>query len=147
VPCNNVVVSPPPSVAGVRRFRFIVGVLACVVLPAASRAQGSGIFAWTMYSRTGEFRVDLVALDAGGRAHIRNPTVLADGASGDVSSLLAGSDHWRQAASVAALRDHLDDLAAYACRELHAASVLVTLHERRGGHSELTTTCEHRCAP
>ncbi len=139
-------VAPPLSVAGVRRLRSVVGLLVCVVLPAGSRAQGSGIFAWTMYSRTGEFRVDLVAVDAAGRAHIRNPTVLADGASGDIASLLAGSDHWRQAASLAALRDHLDDLAAYACRELHAASVVVTLHERRGSHSEQATTCERRCA-
>ncbi len=105
------------------------------------------MLAWTMYSRIAEFRVELVAFDAAGRAHLRNPTILADGASGAVSSLLAGSDHWRQATSLAALRDHLGDLAAYACAELHAASVTLTLHERHGGRSELATTCERQCAP
>jgi hypothetical protein len=105
------------------------------------------MLAWTMYSRTAEFRVELVAFDAAGRAHLRNPTLLADGASGDVPSLLAGSDHWRQATSIASLRDHLGDLAAHACTELKAASVVITLHERHGGHSEQATTCERQCAP
>jgi hypothetical protein len=146
VACDTVIVGPS-SVSRVRRLRFIVGALACVVLPAGSRLQGTGMLAWTMYSRTGEFRIDLVAFDAAGRAHLRNPTVLAAGASSDVASLLAGSDHWRQAASVAALREHLHDLAGHACRELNAASVVVTLHERRGSHSEVATTCERVCEP
>jgi hypothetical protein len=140
-------VTSPPSVAGVRHLRILVGALVCVVLPLGSRVQGSGMLAWTMYSRIEEFRVDLVAFDGAGRAHLRNPSVLAEGASADVASLLAGSDHWRQAVSVGSLRDHLGDLADYACRELHAASVVVTVHERRGGHYDQATVCERRCTP
>jgi dienelactone hydrolase len=128
-------------------LRLAVGFVVCLLLPAASWAEGSAMLAWTMYSRTGELRVDLVAYDATGRAHLRNPAVLADGVSPDVASLLAGSDHWRPASSVAAIRDHLDDLALHACRELGAASVAITLHERSGRGSERVLTRERTCPP
>jgi hypothetical protein len=105
------------------------------------------MLAWTMYSRAGEFRIDLVAFDAVGRAHLRNPTVLAEGATLGAASLLAGSDHWRPGPSVANLRSHLDDLAAYACRELGASSVEITLHERTGGRPERATTSRRPCSP
>ena len=139
--------APALSVALVRRLRFVAGAILCFFLPAGSWAQGSGQFAWTMYSRAGEFRIDLVALDGAGRAHLRNPTALAAGASPGAAMLLAGSDHWRQGPSVAALRAHLDSLADYACRELSAASVEVTLRERGAGRAERTTTCRRPCSP
>jgi hypothetical protein len=136
-----------PSISGVRRFRFAVGALACVLLPAGSRIQGSGMLAWTMYSRTGEFRIDLVTFDATGRAHVRNPTILASGADPNTAALLAGSDHWRQGASVHVIRGGLYDFAGYACRETGASSVVITLHVRRGSDSEQATRCERQCAP
>ena len=70
-----------------------------------------------MYSRAGEFRIDLVAFDADGRAHSRNPTVLAEHAAPIEASLLAGSEHWRPGPSVATFRTHLDELADHACKE------------------------------
>jgi hypothetical protein len=130
----------------IRRLRFVVGALVCFVLPAGSLIEGSGMLAWTMYSRAGEFRIDLVAFDSEGRAHLRNPTVLADGATLGAAALLAGSDHWRQGPSVAALRSHLDDLAAYACRELNAVSIEISLHERTGHGPERATTSRLTCA-
>lgn len=130
----------------IRRLRFLVGAFACVILPAGSRAFGTGMLSWTMYSRVGEFRVDLVAFDADGRAHLRNPTVLAEGATEDVAVLLAGADHWRPATSVTVLREHLDDLAGYACQQLGARSIVITLHERRGSGSHWATECSHPCA-
>lgn len=131
---------------GPRSLRFVVGALVCFVLPAGSWIDGSGAFAWTMYSRAGEFRIDLVAFDAEGRAHMRNPTLLAEHAAPIEASLLAGSDHWRPGPSVATFRTHLDDLAAYACTELGAAAVEVTLRERvRSG--ERSTTRRRVCGP
>jgi hypothetical protein len=131
----------------VRRFRLAVGALACVVLPLGSRIQGSGLLAWTMYSRTGEFRIELVTFDATGRAHARNPTILAGGADPNTAALLAGSDHWREGVGLYVLRLGLYDFAGYACRETGASSVVVTLHERRGSDSEVSTRCERRCGP
>lgn len=140
-------VASPPSVSRIRCLRFVVGAIACFALPAGSLVQGSGTFAWTMYSRAGQFRIDLVAFDADGRAHLRNPTVLADGATPEAASLLAGSEHWRQGPSLAVLRAHLDDLAAYACRDLGAASVELTLHERRDPGEQRATSSRRRCLP
>ncbi|MGO9838540.1 MAG: hypothetical protein ACLP1X_30530 [Polyangiaceae bacterium] len=127
-------------------MRLVVGAVVCFVLPAGSLVRGSGMLAWTMYSRAGEFRIDLVAFDSAGRAHIRNATVLADGATLGAAALLAGSDHWRQGPSVAALRWHLDDLAAYACRDLNATSIEISLHERMGNGPERVTSSHLVCA-
>jgi hypothetical protein len=100
-----------------------------------------------MYSRAGEFRVDLVTFDADGRAHARNPTALAGHAAPAMAALLAGSEHWRPGPSVAVLRAHLGDLAAYACRELGASAVEVTLRERPASDEERVTTQRKGCAP
>ncbi|MDP9152306.1 MAG: hypothetical protein M3O36_20465 [Myxococcota bacterium] len=85
-------------------LRASIGVIACVVLPAASRLEGSGAFAWTMYSRAGEFRIDLLTFDADGRSSQRNPTLLADHAAPGAASFLAGSDHWRYGPPMVTLR-------------------------------------------
>ena len=129
-----------------RRTRAVVGILACVALPGLSWLDGSGTFAWTMFSATREFRIELVAIDPAGRVQPRNPTALAAHAAPGVASLLAGSDHWRPGASMGMLRAHLDDLALHACREEPAATVIVTLHERSRG-AELATTRRVDCPP
>jgi hypothetical protein len=136
-------VAPPP----IRRARWIVGALVCVVLPAASSIEGSRFFAWSMYSRAAEFRIDLVTFDADRHARPRNPTALAEHAAPAAGALLAGSDHWRPAPSVAVLRAHLSDLAHYACRDLGASSAEVTLHERSAPGAERTATRHTGCAP
>jgi hypothetical protein len=125
--------------------RWIVGALICVVVPAGSWIEGSRFFAWSMYSRAAEFRLDLVTFDADRRARPRNPTALAEHAAPAAGALLAGSDHWRPAPSVAALRAHLSDLARYACSDLGASTVEVTLHERSGSGIERTTTQRTGC--
>jgi hypothetical protein len=130
-----------------RRIRFLVGAVVCVVLPVLSKLDGSSRFAWSMYARASEFRIDLVALDGDGNAKRRNPTALAEHAATSVASLLAGSDHWRQGPSMATLRAHLDDLAAYACRETGAAAVEVAMHERVVDQSERVTTRRRACSP
>jgi hypothetical protein len=136
-------VRPPP----IRRLRWFVGALVCVILPAGSWIEGSRIFAWSMYSRAGEFRIDLVTYDANGRAHARNPTALAAHATPAAAALLAGSEHWRPGPSVAVLRTHLADLAGYACRELGASAVEMTLRERAASGRERTTSQRRECGP
>jgi hypothetical protein len=136
-------VRPPP----IRRLRWVVGALVCVVLPAGSWLEGSRAFAWSMYSRAGEFRIDVVTFDAAGRAHARNPSALAEHATPAAADLLAGSDHWRPGPSVAVLRTHIADLAGYACRELGATAVEITLRERAASGKERVTTQRSECTP
>jgi hypothetical protein len=109
--------------------------------------EGSATFAWTMYSRAGEFCIDLFTFDAGGRVHRRNPTLLAPNAAHGAASLLAGSDHWRPGPSMAILRRHVGELTEYACTETGAVIVEVTLRERVVGGAERATTRRRRCEP
>jgi hypothetical protein len=139
---------PTGDCARTRLLRASIGAIAFVLLPAASWLDGSATFAWTMYSRAGEFCIDLLTFDAGGRPNRRNPTLLARRAAPGAASLLAGSDHWRQGPSMGILRRHLDELAAYACNETGAVVVEVTLRERVvGGDAERATTQRRRCEP
>jgi hypothetical protein len=130
-----------------RLLRWAVGIVACVVLPAASWLTGSATFAWTMYSRAGEFRIDFVVTDADGHRRSRNPTALAESASVGAASLLAGADHWRQGPSMAMLRNHIDDLADHACLETRAVAVELTLHERTLGGPDRATSRRRVCTP
>jgi hypothetical protein len=126
-------------------------------MPAASRLAGSGSFAWTMYSRADEFRIELVTFDASGAAHRRNPTALAAHAAPGVASLLAGSDHFRAGPSMQSMRAHLGDLAEYACREERDSAadpggtqpfaVELVLHERLYGGDARETRAHRVCAP
>jgi hypothetical protein len=136
----------PLDAHGTRLARWYIGAIACVVLPAGSRLAGSATFAWTMYARATEFRIDFITTDAAGRRHTRNPTALAEHALPSTAVLLGGSDHWRPGPSTS-LRGHLDDLAEHACQETHAAAVELTLHERTPGDPERTATSRLVCAP
>ena len=129
---------------GTRLVRWCVGAIVCVVLPTGSRLAGSATFAWTMYSRATEFRIDLITTDAAGQRRSRNPTALAEHALPGTALLLGGSDHWRPGPSTT-LRSHLDDLADHACRETHAAAVELTLHERSPGDAERAATSRRVC--
>jgi hypothetical protein len=135
----------PLDAHGTRLVRWCVGAVACLVLPAGSRLAGSATFAWTMYSRASEFRIDFITTDAAGRMRTRNPTALAEHALPSAAILLGGSDHWRPGPSTT-LRDHLDDVAEHACQETHAAAVELTLHERTPDGAERATTSRRACA-
>jgi len=128
------------------RTHLIVGAIVCVALPLASRVEGARTFAWTMFAASGEYRIEIVEIDDEGRARSMNPTALAEHAAPSAVRVLGGADHWRRGASVATLRTHLDDLAAYACDESHAATIEVTLRERaHDGAAERATTARRAC--
>jgi len=110
-----------------RRFHVAVGVIAIVLLPLVSWFDGSGQLAWTMFSRTGQYRL---VLAADGRAV--NPTELAAAAApGPTAYALAGADHFRHQDVVrATLRRHLTDVASLTCRLRPAAVVTARLEEK-----------------
>lgn len=128
------------------RAHVVVGAFVTLVLPIASWLEGSRAFAWTMFARGGEYRLEVFATDASGRASVVNPTALAAGAAPHARAFLGGADHWRTGASLHSLRAHLDDLGAHACRETHAVAIDVTLRERlREGEPERATTRHVPC--
>jgi hypothetical protein len=128
-----------------RLIHWVAGAVSCALLPAASRIEGSGLFAWTMYSRAGEYRIEVFATDVHGIVHRRNPTALAEHAAPSAAILLAGSDHWRPGPGLSTLRSHLMDLARYACLEDDATDVEVVLHERAADRAEHTTARRAQC--
>lgn len=126
-----------------RRLHAIVGALTLVVLPLVSRVFGDGFFAWTMYSTTGEYRVEVQVHDARGWRSVA-PTGLADHASSSVASLLVSAETYRRGPSVAVLRAHLGELATFVCRERGGDRAVVVLQERRG-QNERSTREEAQC--
>ena len=122
---------------------LVIGVVALVVLPAASWLDGSGQLAWTMFSRTGQYRL---VIHADGLPV--NPTEIAAAAQpGATARALAGADHFRHHDVMrATLRRHLDDVARLACRVRDADVVVARLEERVHVDAPLrVSTVEVRC--
>jgi hypothetical protein len=119
--------------------RSILGLVVCLVIPMASWAiDGRGRWAFTMYSTTVTYRVDIASLDDQGTRHALAPTAIAGEVSFDSAApFLAGADDWRTVAQVDALRAHLGDVARAACRVGRGSEVEITLHERASPASAL----------
>jgi hypothetical protein len=109
-----------------------VAALVCVILPAASWAGGGrGRLAFTMYSSSVTYRVDLDWIDQEGRHHSLLPTEVAGEVSFDSAApFLAGAEMFRTVPQIDALRSHLGDVGRAACRTRPASSVEVVLYER-----------------
>jgi hypothetical protein len=116
-----------PASRSWQRFHIAVGVIVIVLLPLGSWLDGSGQLAWTMFSRTGQYRLAITA-----DGHAVNPTELAAAAAPSrTANALAGADHFRHHDVVrATMRRHLDDVARLTCRLRPGASVTVRLDEK-----------------
>jgi hypothetical protein len=123
----------------------VLGATACILLPAGSWVEGTRLFAWTMFSASSTYRIEITEVDPSGRSHAVNPTALAVNAAPSAAAILAGSDHWRGGASLATLQDHVDDLARYVCTETGAATVQVTLRQRTGEAPERVARSQVTC--
>jgi len=120
------------------RTHLVATIVVALVLPVVSWLDGSGQLAWTMFSRTGQFRLVIVA--DGTQV---NPTEIAAAAMpGPTATALAGSDQlkhhdvWRATA-----RRHLADIGLLACR-LHSSEQIVVRLEERIRRSEPVRTSE-----
>ncbi len=128
-----------------RHVHAIAAAILLVALPISS-AFGSGFFAWTMYSGSGEYAMEIHVKDMAGRWRSVSPTGLAEGSSAATADVLVGADHFRRGPSLAVLRSHLDELAAFACRERHGIEATVVLRERADATSpERATTARVTC--
>ena len=127
------------------RAHLAVGVVVVLLIPLASWLDGSGQLAWTMFSRTGEYRLELTA-----NGKPVNPTeVAAFAAPGPTSSALAGADHFRHHdVARATLRRHLSDVAHLACKLRPGTTINARLYERmRTDATTETTEVTVQCVP
>jgi hypothetical protein len=102
-------------------------VLLVAVLPLVSWLDGSGQLAWTMFTRTGAYRLTLVA----DGTQINPTTVAARAMPGPTAIALAGADGMKHHDVMrATLRRHLEDVARLACRLRPTTQVTARLEER-----------------
>jgi hypothetical protein len=106
--------------------------LVCLALPLGSfMVDGHGLLAFTMYSATVTYRLEIAWLDDRGIRHALAPTDVAEDVSFDAAApFLAGAEVYRTVPQIDALRAHLRDVAKAACRRRSASSIEMTLLER-----------------
>jgi len=111
----------------VEALRSASVVVLIVALPLVSWCDGSGQLAWTMFTRTGQFRLTLFA-----DGKQINPTAVAARAMpGPTGVALAGADGMKHHDVMrATMRRHLEDVARLACRLRPTREVVARLEER-----------------
>ncbi len=132
------------SMAGVTPFHRVLAAIS-TLLPILSAVTGGAAIGYTMYARSVEFRLELLAYDADAtRApRIVPPTALASRVAPKAVPFFAGADHFRRTYGEVPLSRHLDDVGKLVCATDPGApaSVRVTYEERRrSGERTLTTT-------
>ena len=92
-----------------------LALVAALILPAASWMDGSGWLAWTMYSRSGSYRLTVYGRKVDGDRIPIAPTAMAERASGTIRIALGGADHWRFSPFGPTLRIYLASIGELAC--------------------------------
>jgi hypothetical protein len=114
----------------VRTAHAIVAAIACVALPGASWIDGTGSLAWTMYSGSSSYRLEITAFSAGGARRALAPTELARRVGLEERPCFAAADTW-QMIPCRGLRLRLAEVGALACKLRPAEEVEITLFTRR----------------
>src|SRR5260221_9592571 len=96
-PCQTPTSAVPATRGSPFWSRLHVGLalLTALIVPAASWMDGSGWLAWTMYSRSGSYRLTVHRRKPDGDRIPIAPTAMAQRASGTIRIALGGADHWR----------------------------------------------------
>ena len=113
------------------RLHVALALLTGLAVPAASWLDGSGWLAWTMYSRSGSYRLTVYGRErsSGSRIPIA-PTAMSVRASGLIRTALGGADHWRFSPFGSTLRGYLASLGQLACEVEDVARVDLLLEEQ-----------------
>ena len=124
---------------------LIAGVCAIILLPALSWLDGSGQLAWTMFARTAQYRLEIVAVDEAGGRRLIGSSALADAAGNSpAAAQLSGAETWRtHNIARVVLRRHLLEVGRLACKVSGAQSVDLTLWERDNVGAKSFSTKKH----
>jgi hypothetical protein len=102
-----------------------------LIVPGASWLDGSGWLAWTMYSRSGSYRLTVYGRQRSSGARIPvAPTAMSVRASGTIRTALGGADHWRFSPFGPTLRIYLASVGQLACETEDLARVDLLLEEQ-----------------
>jgi len=121
----------------------------CLVMPAVSWLDGSGSLAWTMFSKSETYRLDVEVFDDAGRRRVINPTELAPFAGRDLAAFLGGAESWRHAPVGTSFQHSITGLAQLACRLSPAPTTTLVRLERRINLDAAVEASEARgsCSP
>jgi hypothetical protein len=108
-----------------------LALVAGLIVPGASWLDGSGWLAWTMYSRSGSYRLTVYGRQrsSGDRIPIA-PTAMSARASGTIRTALGGADHWRFSPFGLTLRKYLASVGQLACDTEDVSRVELLLEEQ-----------------
>jgi hypothetical protein len=113
------------------RLHAALAVVTGLILPAASWIDGSGWLAWTMYSRSGSYRLTVEGQQRSSGDPIPiAPTAMSLRASGTIRIALAGADHWRFSPFGSTLRVYLASVGQLACDVEDVTKVDLVLEEQ-----------------
>jgi hypothetical protein len=130
-----------------RRLHAALAALACVVIPGGSWLNGSGFLAWTMFSGSRSYRLEIVALSADGSRHPLAPSALARHMGIEEAPYLIAADTWRMM-PYRGLYFRLAEVGQLACELRPAEEVEITLSTRRTLDAPVESRVERvRCAP
>lgn len=102
----------------------------CLILPAFSRIAGEGGLAWTMFSSSAAFRLELRVTDETGAVHYLHPAELAAHTEPSLGFYLRGADRFHTWPVGPTFLGRLPALAALACKLGPYRAIELTLEQR-----------------
>jgi hypothetical protein len=126
--------APPATSLSRSRWQMTIGALVCVVVPLASWVVDErGRLAFTMYSSTVSYRLEIARWDDRGLRSTLDPTEVAEDVSSSAAPFLVGAEVYRTVAQIDALRAHLRDVALCVFRTAAAVLFMLGLWTRTAG--------------
>jgi hypothetical protein len=117
-------------VRGITPAHAAIALLVAVVLPLGSRLGGSGMFAWTMFSKTEMYRLRVEGTRRDGVRRDYDPAALGPYLTPNARHFLPEKDLWRHDPVALTFRTSLRSMARLACRLDDLASTELTFEER-----------------
>jgi hypothetical protein len=123
------------------RAHAVLATLVALVLPLASRTFDTGSLAFTMFSRSETYRLQITTVNESGQSTRVAPTEIAAVVGGNTGDILAGTEQWRHGPFGPLLRRHLGEVARFACAvHGHDVRASVVLERRPTLDSPVQTT-------
>lgn len=112
------------------RLHLLAAFVACLLVPAYSRAAGDGGLSWTMFSRSDSFRVDVRAFDRDDAEHLLHPIELGKDVDPALRSFLREADRFSAWPVGSTLERRLTELAHNGCKAGPYSRIDVTLERK-----------------
>lgn len=124
-----------------RPIHAILAAIVCLVLPGGSWLTGSGALAWTMFSGSRSYRLEIAGTFPDGTRRPLAPSALGRFAGIEEAPYFVSADRWRMMPS-RGLHLRLAEVAQLACRLGPVKEVEITLFTKRNLDAEAKSRVE-----